>query len=317
MKISFVATVLNEEKNIKFLLSSLIHQSRKPDEIIIVDGGSKDGTVKEIKNFITGSKIQSKFKLIVKKGNRSIGRNEGIAKARGDVIVISDFGCVLDKDWVKNISKPFRRKEVEVVAGYYKGLGISHFAKSLIPYVLVMPDKINPKSFLPSGRSMAIRKNVWKKFGGFPREYSSNEDYVFAKRLKKGGVRIVFRKNAIAYWIPRKNIFEAFFMFFRFAQGDSQAGIFRPKAVLVVLRYIIACWFLIFSYYLSPFFFLKNASYILLLYIAWSIFKNYKYVKEKSSFLFLPMIQIISDLAVISGTIIGALEGVWDTKTRQ
>ena len=50
MKTSFIATVLNEEKTIKALLSSLAKQTKKPEEIIIVDGGSTDQTVAKIKN---------------------------------------------------------------------------------------------------------------------------------------------------------------------------------------------------------------------------------------------------------------------------
>lgn len=320
MRVSFVATILNEEKSIKFLLSSLIHQSKIPDEIIIVDGASKDKSIENVRAFISNlksEKIRKSIKLIIKKGNRSVGRNEGILKSKGEVIVLSDAGCIPDKNWVKNITKPFRNRDTEVVAGYYKGIAISNFAKSLIPYVLVMPERVDSREFLPSARSMAFKKSIWKRFGGFPKKYSRNEDYFFAKRLKKGGVKFIFRKNAIVYWIPRKNIFEAFIMFFRFALGDSEAGIFRPKAVLIILRYLIVIWIIVLSFYLSPSFSLKLASYILLLYIAWSIWKNFKYVKEKSAFFYLPLIQIVSDIAVISGTTLGFLKGVWDTKDKQ
>ena len=50
MRISFVATVLNEEKTIHSFLKSLGSQSRFPDEIIIVDGGSTDATASVISN---------------------------------------------------------------------------------------------------------------------------------------------------------------------------------------------------------------------------------------------------------------------------
>ena len=51
MKISFVATVFNEEKTITALLDSLFKQTKMPDEIIIVDGGSLDSTLSRIFNF--------------------------------------------------------------------------------------------------------------------------------------------------------------------------------------------------------------------------------------------------------------------------
>src|SRR5258708_13558260 len=203
MKTSWVVTVLNEEKNIVVLISSILHQSRKPDEVIIVDGGYKDKKVSIIKEWISkikSEKSRKRFRLLIKKGNRSIARNEGIKRARGDIILLSDAGCFLDRNWTKNIIKPFSNPKVDVVAGYYKGLARNIFEKCLIPYVLVMPDKVNPLTFLPSSRSMAFRKLIWKKVGGFPKDYSSNEHYFFSKKLKKNNARISFKRNSIVFW---------------------------------------------------------------------------------------------------------------------
>ncbi len=58
MKVSVCITVLNEGENIERLLFSLLHQTKKPSEIIVVDGGSKDDTLKRVK------KYKSKIKFI-------------------------------------------------------------------------------------------------------------------------------------------------------------------------------------------------------------------------------------------------------------
>src|SRR3990167_9709391 len=237
MKLSFITTVLNEEGNIEKLLKSLSSQTVLPDEVIIVDGGSSDRTIAEIKYQISNIKNDVKFKILIKKGNRSVGRNEAIKNARGDIILSSDAGCVLDKNWVKNILKPFENKKNDVVSGYYKGTGETVFEKSLIPYVLVMEDRISPENFLPATRSMAFKKEIWKKAGRFDEKLSHNEDFEFAKRLKKVGANIKFAKDAIVYWRPRKNIKEAFIMFYRFAFGDAEAGIIRPKLIFLFARY--------------------------------------------------------------------------------
>lgn len=319
MKVTFVTTILNEEENIGELLNSLRSQSKKLDEIIIVDGGSKDQTIKVVKNWkakVKSEDFRKKIKLLVKRGNRSIGRNEGIKKAKSDIIVISDAGCILDRNWVKNMVAPFKSEKVKAVGGFYKGIYFSIFQKALIPYVLVMPDKANPKNFLPSARSMAVRKTVWENLGGFPENYSHNEDYFFARKLKKENVKFVFRKNAVAYYLPRKNILEAFLMFFKFAYGDSESDIFRGKAILVLTRYIIGFWILVFSLYINLFFAIRLLFYILLLYSFWAIWKNYKYVKNWRALFLLPMFQITSDFAIIFGTILGFSKGLWDTQER-
>lgn len=319
MKVAFITTVLNEEKNILPYLNSVLSQSRRPDEIVIVDGGSKDKTAEIIKDRISkirSDSLRNKIKVLIKNGNRSVGRNEAIKNAESEIIACSDAGCVLDKNWLRNITKPFKSKSVEVVAGYYKGIANSIFEKSLLPYVLVMPDKVKRDNFLPAGRSVAFRKDVWVKVGGFPQKLSSNEDYVFARKLKKIGAKIVFRKNAIVNYMPRKNVIEAFKMFFSYAKGDSEAGILRPKVVLIFFRYVILLWLLIYVYFFKLFFILETIFYILVLYILWSIWKNYRYVRDREGFLYLPLIQIASDIAVISGTSWGFLKGLWDTQKK-
>lgn len=308
MKVSFVATFFNEEKSIERFLDSIFEQRKMPNEIILVDGGSKDKTVAIINAY--KKKGRKKIVLINKKGNRSVGRNAGILKATGDVIAISDAGCILSKEWLNNIVKPFETSNVDVVAGYYKGLAKSLFQKCLIPYVLVMPDKIDKNNFLPASRSMAFRKTVWTKLKGFPKEFSHNEDYVFAKRIKYAGYKIVFARNAIVNWIPRDNFKQTFIMFFRFAFGDIEAGIIRPKVVLIFLRYCIGI-----IVFVAGIIFHSVSLFLLLLvgvflYLCFSVVKNYRYVSDFRSIFIFPLLQLVADSAVISGSIIGAIKRV-------
>lgn len=290
------------------LLGSLFSQSKFPDEIIVVDGGSTDNTVSEISSFkFPASNSKTKIKLIFKKGNRSVGRNEAIKNASSEIIVCSDAGCILDKNWVKNIIKPFDNPKIDVVAGYYKGKAKTIFEKCLIPYVLVMPDKVNGDNFLPATRSMAFKKSIWKKLGGFPEEFSNNEDYVFAKRLQNINARIAFEKNAIVIWIPRTNLRAAFIMFYRFAKGDAESRIFRPKVFLIFLRYIVGISILFLFLILKSNLIINTLCLIFSAYILWSIIKNYKYVRDVRAVFYLPLIQITSDVAVLMGTIMGII----------
>ncbi len=308
MEISFVATVFNEESTIGRFVKSLLSQSRMPDEIVIADGGSTDATVEVIKNYKSRiKKTGVRFKLLIKKGNRAVGRNEAIKNASNEIIVCSDAGCILDKDWIKNITEPFKKQNTDVVAGYYRGLSKTTFEKCLIPYVLVMPDKINADNFLPATRSMAFRKFVWENAGRFNERYSHNEDYVFAKRLKKINASIVFVKNAIVYWLPRTNIKDAFTMFYRFAKGDAESRILRPKVKFIFLRYFLFVTLTLFFLILKSYILLNILYFMVTIYILWSIAKNFKYVNDWRAFLFLPLIQITSDIAVMVGTIKGIL----------
>lgn len=307
MKMSFITTVFNEEENIEKLLDSLLLQTKLPQEIVIVDAKSTDSTVKKIKNYeLRFNKKGINYITIIKVGNRSVGRNEAIRNCSGDIIICSDAGCVLDKVWVENITKPFSNPQVDVVAGYYKGIAKNVFQKCLIPYALVMPDKVDPANFFPSTRSIAFRKLIWKKVGGFPEQFSYSEDFVFARKLKELAswlsgqkVKMVFQKNAVAHWIPRENIIDAFIMFFRFAKGDSKAKILRPKVLLLFMRYLIGIVVFVWN--------IQVLLLLLIVYLAWSIVKNYKYVLDFRALFILPLLQITADTAVITGTIMGIL----------
>lgn len=307
MKISFISTIYNEGATIENFLNSILNQSKKPDEIIIVDGGSTDQTIPLMKN-VMKKFIKNKitFTYLIKKGNRSVGRNEAIKHATGEIIVCSDAGNVLDKNWVKNITEPFKDKKVGVVAGYYEGLAENVFQKCLIPYVLVMPDKTDPNNFLPATRSVAFTKAIWEKVGGFDERLSHNEDYAFAKALQKVKAKIVFKKNATVYWIPRTTFRQTFIMFFRFAYGDAEARILRPKVMFLFARYVVViCLVLLAIVIKSPTLFLVLLI-LFLLYLYWAVAKNYRYVNQWQGIFILPALQLVADWAVLKGTLLGS-----------
>ncbi len=305
MKITFIATVFNEEKSIESLLNSLFLQTKLPDEIIIVDAGSTDNTLSVISNLKSQISNKVGVNVLQKKGNRSVGRNEAIKNATGDIIVASDAGCVLDKAWVKNIIKPFGDPQIDVVAGYYIPVTDNVFEKSLSTYTCVMKDKIDENNFLPSSRSVAFKKSVWEKAKGYPENLDTCEDLVFAKKLKNMGFKFKFAKDAIVYWPQRKNIIEAFIQFFKYAKGDGTAIYIRNQTPLLLLRYLLGLILLIYFAASKNLYVLYFIILLLIFYTLWAVNKNYKYVKNWKAFFILPILQYASDIAVISGMSFG------------
>jgi glycosyltransferase involved in cell wall biosynthesis len=306
MKVSLVITFLNEEASLDWLLKGIANQTTRPAEIILVDGGSTDRSRKIIAHWRKNKTIGKKIKLLTKKGNRSVGRNFGIAQAKQQWLAITDAGCIPAPDWLEQLTKTAQHTKAKVIAGYYAGLPQARFQQAVIPYALVMPDRVNPKKFLPASRSMLIHKSIWQKMGKFNERLNHNEDYALTRKIEAAKIKIAFAGNAFVYWLPRKNLLEFWTMIYRFALGDIEAGLIRPKVILVFARYLSFLGLL--AWVISQGELTATGSFfpsLILLYLIWAILKNKRYTPQ--SWWWLPILQVTADLAVMWGSTKGLL----------
>src|ERR1700733_1546813 len=95
-KLSVVIPVRNEGKTIRKLLEALVSQEFAAEEfeIIVADGNSSDDTAEQVREFATYSTVS--VILIGNPGIRSsAGRNAGLVRSRGDLVVFIDGHCHL------------------------------------------------------------------------------------------------------------------------------------------------------------------------------------------------------------------------------
>ncbi len=313
MKISVICTVLNEESSIRALLNSLLKQSLKPDEIVLVDGGSKDRTREIIGEY---TKKNRRIRLYVERGSIAHGRNVAVRDAKNDIVAQIDAGCVARKDWLKKIIQPFSSNEVEVVAGFYEMIGDTSFQRAVAPYHGVPVARYDPRVFLPSGRSLAFRKDVWEKVGGYSESLErAGEDTLFNYKLLKMGVKIVRVPEAIVYWELPKNYLESLKKFYYYSKGDAQAFIWwhpaqrlsthNIKVLTIFMRYFFALILFVAGIYEAIF---MQILFILgVFYSCWAIQKSEDVVRDFRAKLWLPVIQFSSDLSVMVGFLSGLL----------
>ena len=311
-KISLIITVKNEQSSIIELLESIVAQTRRPNEVVIVDGESTDNTFNLSNNFIEQHQSDISWKLLRKESNISTGRNLAISKAQHDLIAITDAGCVLEQDWLEQLELCYlKHPEGTVVAGFYKGLPRTAFEEAVVPYVLVMPDQVDAETFLPATRSMLLPKKMWEVIGGFDENLTVSEDFAFAHQIVKkyGQQAIVFCEQAVVGWRPRSSFKQFFTMLFKMAEGDVRAEIYRGKVKLLFGRYIGGLFILVATIKASS---LQGLLFLIvgfLTYLAWSIRKNKRYAP--SSWHYLPLLQIVADISVMSGS----LSGLWYCQT--
>jgi glycosyltransferase involved in cell wall biosynthesis len=226
VSISVVATVMNEADTIDAWLESLLGQSRRPDEVVLVDGGSTDGTVELIHGRADG-----KVSVYAAPGATiSQGRNIAIEHARGDIIAVSDAGTTLDRDWLANLVAPLEGDPaVGVGAGFYLPGGETAFERRLAAIITPHVAEVDPATFLPSSRSVAFRKEWWRRAGGYPEWLRYCEDLVFDMELRRVGARFEFVPAAVATWRARPTLRAFLRQYFRYARGDGHAKLWLGR----------------------------------------------------------------------------------------
>lgn len=102
MKVSIIIPTYNESSSILDCINSLINQSYDDFEIIIVDDGSTDNTIKELQNMKT-PELQ-----VLKQNHLGAGqaRNLGVKHAKGEILVFVDADMTFDQHFLRNLVNP-------------------------------------------------------------------------------------------------------------------------------------------------------------------------------------------------------------------
>jgi len=210
-KVSVICTVLNEKDTIRYFIDSIINQTKKPNEFIIVDGGSKDKTYMILKKF---SRKYKWIKIFQKKGaNISQGRNYAIKKAKNEIIASIDAGGEYKKDWLEKLYKGFNG---EVSFGVDKPRIKNEFQK-------ILAKKVLHKNVPGSSRNMIFLKKAWKEIGGYPEDMVIGEDSLYDEKLKEAGYKISKVSDAICYWEMRDNLEQVKNQYYRYGYWDGVA----------------------------------------------------------------------------------------------
>ncbi len=208
MRVSVVATVLNEASSLPRLLNGLAAQTRPPDEIIVCDGGSTDSTL-----HLLEEEDRLPLRVVQRAGaNISQGRNVAIEAATGEIIAVTDAGVRLSPQWLEKIVAPFEKDAAtQIVAGFFVPAPQTVFETAMGATVLPELREINPANFLPSSRSVAFRKSAWAAVKGYPEWLDYCEDLIFDFRLRDLYGPFIFAPDAVVHFRPRPSL-RAFFI---------------------------------------------------------------------------------------------------------
>jgi len=175
MKVTLITNVLNAEKTIEESIISVTDQTHKDIEYIVVDGVSKDRTLKVI------DKHMDKISKFISEPDKNLydAMNKGIKLASGEIIgFLHADNFFVSNDVIEKVSKIFEEKKVDAVWGD-----------------LIYVDKENPqkiirywksslyreglfhKGWMPPHPSFFVKKAIYEKYGYFNTDFEISADY--------------------------------------------------------------------------------------------------------------------------------------------
>ena len=309
MRISVVVPALNEEQSIRPLLDGLLHQTRPPDEILVVDGGSTDATPRIVEEY---QGQEAKVRLIREiKALPGRGRNVGAANATHEWLAFTDAGVRPAHDWLARIAE---RAEfdptVDVVYGAWEPVIDSFFKEcAAIAYAYVPDNGVdkNSRAILSS----LMRRSVWQEVGGFSEHLRSAEDLLFMSKIDDGGFTIAYAPAAVVSWTLPPSLRQTFKRFFTYSRNNLKAGLGRQWQVSILLRYVLLLALAVFFYFSTTWWISAIAASLVLMFLARSIAVLWRNrvrfpggpIRSVSRILVLVPLLITLDAATIAGTI--------------
>lgn len=205
-KCSIVIRCYNEAAHIGKLLYGILQQTAKDIEIIVVDSGSTDGTLRIAKQYPVKT-------VEIKPEDFSFGRslNAGCRTATGDYILIASAHVYpIYNDWIENILRHFDNPVIGLTYGKQIGGKKTHFSEHQI-FSKWFPDKSNPMQAHPfcNNANCAIRREIWGQ-QRYDEDLLGLEDIDWARRAMGMGYKIAYDADAVVAHIHNEKSLQTF-----------------------------------------------------------------------------------------------------------
>jgi len=177
-KLSVIIPTLNEECHVGSLLSDVAAQTRKPDEVLVVDAGSTDGTVPVARRFPFAKLLEGGPPV-------ACGRNLGGRSATGDVLIFLDADVRLTEGFFEGFHEELERRRLDVACPLYLPYRSTPMVEGFHAVFNAL-FKVS-QGVLPSGAGhcIALRGNVFRGSRGFDPNLKF-DDIELIRRLSRG-----------------------------------------------------------------------------------------------------------------------------------
>lgn len=246
LMVSLVIPVKNEAESVVEVLASVAGQTAPPDEVVVVDGGSTDGTPDLTESWARSNPFGARVRVVrTPQASPGRGRNVGIEAARNEWIALTDAGIRLDPDWLRQLTGVAARDpRVDVVYGNFEPVPASFFERcAALTYVPPKQTRGGRMMRGPSVASCLLRRGVWAAVGGFP-DLRAAEDLIFMERVQAAGFPVDWAPAATAHWRLQPTLLRTFRKFALYSQHNVWAGRQGHWHYGVARQYLVAASFL-------------------------------------------------------------------------
>ncbi|MDR0911148.1 MAG: glycosyltransferase [Methanobrevibacter sp.] len=177
MKLSIIIPTYNEEEYLPILLESIKSQEFTDYEIIIADANSTDKTREIAKSYAC---------KIVKGGMPAVGRNNGAAIAKGEILLFLDSDLKLSKNYLNKILKEFEKENVDI--GITLMTPLSKKTRDKVLHNIANSFMIAFEKIKPHGAGcygIIVKKELHNQFKGFNQNLNFGEDTDYIERIGK------------------------------------------------------------------------------------------------------------------------------------
>ena len=268
MKYSIIVPVFNRPDEVDELLQSLVGQTLKGFEVVIVEDGSEK-PCKDVCDKYAG-KIDLKY-FMKKNSGPGQSRNYGAERANGEYLIVLDSDVVLPEGYLKAVDDELRREPADAFGGpdcahnsfTETQKAISYSMTSFFTTGGIRGGKKKLDKFYPRSFNMGIRRDVYMRLGGFSK-MRFGEDIDFSIRIFKAGCKCRLFPEAWV-WHKRRTDMRKFFRQV-YNSGIARVNLYKkyPESlklvhllpmvftVGVILLFLVACFGRIMMVYGNP-----------------------------------------------------------------
>lgn len=232
-KYSIIIPVYNRPGEVDELLESLMHQTNRDFEVILVEDGSSITCEKVFEKYAGLLSIQYFYKPNSGPGP---SRNFGFERASGQYFVVFDSDCIIPPHYFEAVDRSLNLQPLDAWGGPDRGSGNFSITQQAMAYSMssiLTTGGIrggSARGFQPRSFNMGISRPVFEKTGGFKFSRLA-EDIELSVRMQKAGFRVGLIPDAYVYHKRRTDFGQFFTQVSNFGKGRSQVGRVHPDAI--------------------------------------------------------------------------------------